>query len=73
MHLWDVGVEDEIVGKAKGIISETINENLEIVAKAVHVYDDYLWILTEKERVDEFINQEKNYDKELFQTEIIKF
>lgn len=51
MHLWDVGIEDEIVGKAKAIISETIAENLEIVATAVHVYDDYLWILTEKERV----------------------
>lgn len=73
MHLWDVGVEDEIVGKAKSQISETLSENLDVVATAVRVYDDYLWILRAKEEVLDFINQEKNYDKELFQQEIVKY
>lgn len=73
MHLWDVSVEDEIVGKAKSQISETLSENLDVVATAVHVYDDYLWILRAKDEVDDFIKQEKNYDKDLFQAEIVKY
>jgi len=73
MHLWDVSVEDEIVGKAKSQISETLSENLEIVSTAVRVYDEYLWILRAKEDVLDFINQEKNYNKDLFQQEIIKY
>lgn len=66
MHLWDVSVEDEIVEKAKNTISSIISENLAIVETSVHVYDDYLWILTEKDRVKEFIDNEKNQDKDIF-------
>ena len=66
MHLWDVSVEDEIVEKAKNTISSIISENLAIVETSVHVYDDFLWILTEKDRVKEFIDNEKNQDKDIF-------
>jgi len=66
MHLWDVSVEDEIVEKAKNTISSIISENLAIVETSIHVYDDYLWILTEKDRVKEFIDNEKNQDKDIF-------
>jgi hypothetical protein len=73
MHLWDVQVDDELVTKAKAKISETLSENLEIVSKAVNVYDSYLWILNERARVTDFINNEDNYDKNEFQALIDKF
>ena len=73
MHLWDVQVDDELVTKAKTKISETLSENLKIVQKAVNVYDEYLWILKEKARVEDFINNPDNYDKVEFQALIDKF
>jgi len=58
MHLWDVQKEDELVSKSKAKISETLKENLDVVALACNVYDDYLFILREKERIDEFLAKE---------------
>lgn len=39
----------------------------------MNVYDEYLWILKEKVRVQEFISKEENYDKNEFQGLIDKF
>jgi len=58
MHLWDVGVEDEIVHKAKSQISQTLSENLEVVKLATSVYDKFLFLLQEKERIEQFLNKE---------------
>ena len=58
MHLWDVQLEDELVSKAKTEISATLSENLEVIQLALNVYDDYLFILKEKERVEAFLAQE---------------
>ena len=58
MHLWDVKIDDELVIKAKEKISETLKENLETVKLAVNIYDDYLFILKEKERIDAFLKKE---------------
>jgi hypothetical protein len=52
MHLWDVQIEDKLVTDAKLLISETLNENLEVIKLALHVYDEYLFILGERERID---------------------
>ena len=73
MHLWDIQVDDELVSKAKAKISQTLDENLKVVQKAVNVYDEYLWILQEKQRVTEYISKEENYDKVEFQALIDKF
>ena len=59
MHLWDVKIDDELVTKAKEKISETLKENLETVKLAVNIYDDYLFILKEKQRVEEYLKQEQ--------------
>ena len=53
-------------------ISETLNENLEVVKLALNIYDDYLFILKEKDRIREFINTEP-YSREAFQEEINKY
>ena len=58
MHLWDVQIDDEIVIKAKEKISETLRENLEVVSLAANVYDEFLFILRERERIEAFINKE---------------
>jgi hypothetical protein len=35
MHLWDVGVDDELVLNAKNKISQTLEENLEVINLAL--------------------------------------
>lgn len=72
MHLWDVQKEDELVYISKSKISETLKDNLDVVSLACNVYDEYLFILQEKERIDVFLNT-KPYDREKFQAEIDKF
>lgn len=69
MHLWDVQIDDEIVIKAKEKISQTLQENLEVISLAVNVYDDFLFILKERERIEVFISKE-NFTREDFQKEI---
>jgi len=69
MHLWDVQIDDEIVIKAKDKISETLRENLEVVSLAANVYDEFLFILKERERIEAFINKEP-ITREEFQKEI---
>ena len=65
MHLWDVKIEDELVIKAKEQISQTLKDNLDTVKLAVNIYDDYLFILKEKERIEAFIKEEP-FDREQF-------
>jgi hypothetical protein len=55
MHLWDVKIDDELVTKAKEQISQTLKDNLDTVKLAVKVYDDFLFILREKERIEIFL------------------
>jgi hypothetical protein len=46
--LWHVPEEDELVRNAKDEIKEILQKNMSVVEKALHVYDDYLFILKEK-------------------------
>jgi hypothetical protein len=45
---------------------------LEVVEEALHIYDDFLFLLTEKERIDEFLKKEP-YDRDEFQAEIDRY
>lgn len=56
-HLWEIRQDDEIVVNAKTEISQILQENLLIAAKAVNVYDEYLFILKEAESVNDFLNK----------------
>jgi len=64
-HLWNVPIEDKIVQNAKRKISETINDNLKVLKHALNVYNDYLFILTEQERVEESLKQD-HFDRNQF-------
>ena len=55
MHLWDVQLDDEVVKNAKAAISSTLRENLEVIQRALNVYNDYLFILKEQARVEDFL------------------
>ena len=57
MHLWEVQIVDDLVKKAKNEISETFEKNLYVVELALHVYDDYLFLLKEKQKVDQWLNE----------------
>jgi hypothetical protein len=72
MHLWDVQIHDEIVIKAKEKISQTVSENLEVVKLALNVYDEYLFVLREKERVEEFLKKEP-FSREAFKAELDRY
>lgn len=56
-HLWEIRQDDEIVVNAKTEISQILVENLQIAQQAVRVYDEYLFILQEPEKVAEFTSQ----------------
>jgi hypothetical protein len=71
--LWHVPIEDELVKIAQNEISEIIEKNMSIVGKALHVYDDYLFILKEKQRVEQFLSDSKNFKREDFAAEIAKY
>lgn len=65
-------IDDEIVLNAKDKISETIRDNLETIRLAPDIYDDYLFILNEKERIAKFLESPKLVREE-FQAEIDKY
>jgi hypothetical protein len=66
--------DDEIVVKAKAQIAQTVRENLEMVKLAVKVYDDYLFILQEKERIDAFLARPHDqFERGAFQAELDKY
>ena len=43
-----------------------------IVKQALNIYDDFVFILNEKERIDEFLKKEP-FDRDEFQAEIDKY
>ena len=73
LHLWHLLEDDDLVRNAKNEIQETLEQNMGIVEKALHVYDDYLFILKERQRVDAFLADLKGYRREDFAAEIAKY
>jgi len=71
-HLWDIHDEDQIVIQAKKEITEILQENLAATQQCVHVYDDFLFLLSEDQRLESFLNK-KPYSRDEFRTEITKY
>jgi hypothetical protein len=65
MHLWVVPEDDEVMDEAKKTVSKIIEENRKVVETAIHVYKDYMWILSEQAKVAEFVDPKniQNYDR----------
>jgi hypothetical protein len=72
MHLWTVPDDDEVAEDAKRTVSVIIEENRKVVYECLKVYDDYMWILTEKDRVKEFLKKEPKVRKE-YQAQVDKY
>jgi len=72
MHLWDVDKEDEIVKNAKIEVQGILQENLHTVEKAIHIYDEFLFIFKEKHRVEELVKRDV-ISRDEFVEEIKKF
>ena len=68
MHLWVVPEDDEVMDEAKKTVSKIIEENRKVVETAVDVYKDYMWILDEAQKVQEFVDVKntKNYKRDAF-------
>jgi len=73
LHLWHVPEDDQLVKNAKNEITEILDENMSFVEKALHVYDDYLFILKEKPKVDAFLADPKTFSREDFAAMIAKY
>jgi hypothetical protein len=72
MQLWVVPEDDEVMDTAKKTVTQIIDENRKVVETAVNVYADYMWILDEASKVQDFVdikNAEK-YKREEFQEKI---
>lgn len=46
---------------------------MEVVEKALHVYDDYLFVLKERQRVEIFLSDSSKFKREDFFTEISRY
>jgi len=73
LHLWHVPEDDELVTTAKKEISEILESNMTIVEKALHVYDEYLFILKEKTKVETFLSNPDSFKREEFGAEISRY
>jgi len=73
LHLWHVNEDDQLVKNAKKEIDEILEENMPSIEKALHVYDEYLFILKEKTRVDAFLSDPNKFSREDFAAEIAKY
>lgn len=73
LHLWHVPEDDELVTGAKQEIAEILEGNMVVVEKALHVYDEYLFILKERQRVDVFLSDPARFKREDFSQEISRY
>lgn len=73
LHLWHVPEDDELVNNARMEISQILEKNMEVVEKALHVYDDYLFVLKEKTKVEAFLSDTSKFKREDFATEIARY
>ncbi len=73
MHLWDVPIDDELVRNAQSEIQEILENNLNAAEQALHVYDNFLFILKEKARIENFLADSSKYKREDFLAEIQKY
>ena len=58
-HLWEIRQDDEIVVNAKQEITQILLDNLQIAAKAVNIYDEYLFLMKEQEEVKAFCDRKE--------------
>lgn len=71
-HLWYISTEDEIVKNAEHIIKQIVDENLQATAKCINVYDEFLFLLQEDQKIDAFLNK-KPFKREEFIEQIERF
>ena len=73
LHLWHVPENDELVRNANIEIADILAENMEVVEKALHVYDDYLFILKERQKVEALLADTTKFKREDFGREIARY
>lgn len=70
--LWDIERSDVIVVRAKDEITQIVNENVEVAAKALDIYRDFLFLLKESDKIHEFL-EKKEYNRDIFQANVDKY
>jgi hypothetical protein len=70
--LWDIVPEDELVQNAMTEIKDILMEHLGVTQRVANVYDEFLFLADEKERVMEFL-ETKPYVRDQFLDKINKY
>jgi len=55
--LWEIKDDDLIITQATKEIETIISENLSAVGKTLHIYDEFLFLLSEEKRINEFLQK----------------
>jgi hypothetical protein len=70
--LWDIVPDDELVQNAMAEIKDILGEHLGVTQRVVNVYDEFLFLSDEKDRVEEFLAI-KPYNRDAFLEKINKY
>jgi hypothetical protein len=70
--LWDIVPDDELVQNAMAEVKDILGEHLGVTQRVVNVYDEFLFLSDEKDRVEEFL-QKKPYSRDEFLERINKY
>ena len=55
--LWGTALEEQHVLQAEKLIERTVHFNMANASEAVRSYDDYSYLLTEEDRVKDFVKE----------------
>eukprot|EP00930_Biecheleria_cincta_P034372 TRINITY_DN23765_c0_g1_i1.p1 TRINITY_DN23765_c0_g1~~TRINITY_DN23765_c0_g1_i1.p1 ORF type:complete len:4302 (-),score=866.21 TRINITY_DN23765_c0_g1_i1:110-13015(-) len=53
--LWPTALDEQYVQQAERLIEKTVQFNMANAMEAVHLYDDYIFLLSEEEKIREFV------------------
>lgn len=54
-QLWFIQLDDEIIKNAEAEVKQIVDENLQATAKCINIYDEFLFLLQEDKRIEDFL------------------
>lgn len=58
--LWGTSLEEQHVQQAEKVVDKVVNANMANVERCLHLYDEFTHLLSEDERIKEFIKDQSN-------------
>lgn len=54
-QLWFIQLDDEIIQNAEAEVRQIVDENLQATSQCINIYDEFLFLLQEEQRIDTFL------------------